>query len=305
MSAAVPPAPPLPTSRAGAWRLAIRLPTLPASVSPVLVGSALAVRDEAFAFLPALAALFCALALQVAANLANDVFDFQKGADRPDRLGPPRVTQLGLLTPREVRAGMLVALGVAMLLGLYLAFVGGWLIVAVGVACIVAAVAYTGGPWPYGYHALGDAGTFVFFGLVGVVGTYCVQANEVAAAAWWWAIPVGALVTAILVVNNLRDVDTDRRAGKHTLAVLVGARLTRAWFVSLVGIAYVAAVLAWPLGFAGPGALLALVSLPAAVRPVRAILAGTSGRALNLQLKASARLALAFAVAAAVGIAVD
>jgi 1,4-dihydroxy-2-naphthoate octaprenyltransferase len=111
----------------------------------VLVGSALAVRDEAFDFLPALAALFCALALQVAANLANDVFDFQKGADRPDRLGPPRVTQLGLLTPREVRAGMLVALGVAMLLGLYLAFVGGWLIVAVGVACIVAAVAYTGG----------------------------------------------------------------------------------------------------------------------------------------------------------------
>lgn len=302
MSAAAPPAQPLPTSRLGAWRLAIRPPTLPASVSPVLVGSALAIRDDTFALLPALAALFCALALQVAANLANDVFDFQKGADRPDRLGPPRVTQLGLLSAREVRTGLAVALGVATLLGLYLVAVGGWLILIVGLACIVAAVAYTGGPWPYGYHALGDLGTFLFFGLVGVVGTYYVQADAFARAAWWWAIPVGALVTAILVVNNLRDVETDRRAGKYTLAVLMGPQMTRAWFVALVAVAYLTAILAWPLGFAGPGALLALFSLPVAIPPVRAILAGTSGRALNLQLKASARLALAFSVAAAVGV---
>ncbi|MGE5596010.1 MAG: 1,4-dihydroxy-2-naphthoate octaprenyltransferase, partial [Hyphomicrobiales bacterium] len=195
-----------PATRLQAWKLAVRLPTLPAAMAPVAVGTGAALGDSEFRLLPAVAALVGALALQVGANFANDVFDFRRGADTAERLGPPRVTQLGLLTQREVFAGMWAAFGVAFLAGIYLVAVGGWPIVAVGLASIVAAIIYTGGPWPIGYHALGDLFTFVFFGLAAVAGTYYVQAGEVSGVAWLAALPMGCTVTMILVVNNLRDI---------------------------------------------------------------------------------------------------
>lgn len=285
--------------------MASRPATLTASVAPVLVGCGLAIGRGVFATLPALAALGGAIALQIGANFANDVFDFQRGADTSDRLGPPRVTQTGLLSPRQVKAGMVAAFAVAMLLGVYLVFVAGWPIVAVGLASIAAAVIYTGGPWPTGYHALGDLFSFVFFGLVAVSGTYYVQAKDLPLAALLASIPMGCTVTAILVINNLRDIATDRHAGKHTLGVVMGDAATRWWYVFMLVIAYGVAVAIWPLGEAGPGVLLVLLSFPVSVPLVRAVTGGTTGRALNLSLKGTARLTFVFGLLFAVGLALS
>lgn len=292
-------------SKRAAWKLAVRLPTLPAAVAPVAVGTGVAVGRDAFDLFPALAALFGALCLQVGANFANDVFDFKRGADTHERLGPPRVTQMGLLSPREVMVGMWTAFALAFIAGIYLVWVGGWPIVAVGLSSIVAAIVYTGGPWPIGYHALGDAFTFVFFGVAAVVGTYYVQAGEAAGLAWAASIAMGCTVTLILVVNNLRDIHTDRAAGKTTLAVLLGVQGTRAWFTLLLAGAFVAAALCWPLAGASPAVLLVALSAPFAAGPLRAVLGGAEGRALNLHLKATARFHLVFGLLFAVGLAVS
>jgi len=282
-----------PMSRFQAWKLAVRLPTLTAAVAPVAVGTGAAIHHGAFDLLPALAALAGAILLQIGANFANDVFDFKRGADTAERLGPPRATQMGLLTPREMLTGMWAVLGLATLVGVYLVYVGGWPILALGLASIAGAVIYTGGPWPIGYHALGDVFTFVFFGLVAVMGTYYVQAGELTGLALAAAIPVGCTVTMILVVNNLRDIGTDRSAGKTTLGVIMGDRGTRAWFLVLLGTAFAIPLVATFLGV--PWAWLAVIAaLPAARVPVRAILAGTEGRALNPVLKATARFNLVF-----------
>lgn len=293
-----------PMPRLQAWKLAVRPPTLTAAMSPVLVGAAVAISEDKFRALPAFAALFGALCLQVGANFANDVFDFKRGADTADRLGPPRATQMGLLSPKEMLVGMWLVLGLALLSGVYLAVVGGWPVAAFGLASIAAAIIYTGGPWPIGYHALGDAFTFVFFGLVAVVGTYFVQAKETTALAWLAAVPVGCTVTAILVINNLRDIDTDRASGKNTLAVLMGRRATRGWFLFLCGAAYVVA-LGTMLAGASPAVLLVLISLPAALGPVQAVREDARGGALNPVLKATARFHLVFGVLFAAGLALS
>lgn len=301
MSATAPARP----SKLQAWRAAARPPTLTAAVAPVFVGTGLAVRDDAFDAGPAVAALVGALCLQVGANFANDVFDYERGADTPDRLGPPRATATGMLSPREVKAGMWLVFGIAALAGAYLAFVGGWPIIAVGVASIVAAIIYTGGPWPVGYHALGDAFTFAFFGLAAVGGTYYVQAGHLTGAAIAVAIPAGCTVTAILVVNNLRDIPTDRATGKRTLAVVLGAGLTRAWFGLLVAVAYVGAFALWAAGEASPWVALTLpagiVGLPA----FRAVATGVHGAPLNAALKATARFHLAFGAVLALALALS
>ncbi|MCL6645295.1 MAG: 1,4-dihydroxy-2-naphthoate polyprenyltransferase [Dehalococcoidia bacterium] len=291
--------------RLQAWRMAARLPTLTAAAAPVAVGTAAAIRDDAFALVPALAALFGALCLQVGANFANDVFDHERGADTPDRLGPPRASQLGLLTPRELKAGMAAAFGLALLAGVYLAWVGGWPIVAVGLASIVAAVIYTGGPWPVGYHALGDLFTFVFFGLVAVMGTYYVQAGELTWFSFWAAVPVGATVTMILVVNNLRDIPTDRRTGKVTLAVVLGDRGTRWWFAALLAAALAVPAGATVSGDVPLGAAAAAAAGVLAWPILRQVLGGTSGRDLNPVLKATARFALWHALLWAAAIAIQ
>ncbi|MXW24350.1 MAG: 1,4-dihydroxy-2-naphthoate polyprenyltransferase, partial [Chloroflexi bacterium] len=207
-------------SRIGAWVLAARPATLTAAATPVVVGTAVALHAGEAQAGPAAAAMLGALALQVGANLANDVFDFRRGADTAERIGPPRVTQLGILSERQVIGGLIVAFGVATLAGIYLIAVAGWPVAAAGIAAMLAALAYTGGPWPFGYHGLGDVFVFIFFGLVAVVGTYYVQAGETSFAAVATALPVGCTVTAILMVNNIRDIETDEAAGKRTLAVM-------------------------------------------------------------------------------------
>ncbi len=284
-----------------AWILAARPKTLPAAAGPVLVGSSVAFSDDLFSLLPALAALLGALLLQIGSNFANDYFDFFKGADTDERLGPTRVTATGLITPAELRWGMVVVFGLSALVGLYLIYVGGWPILAIGVAAIVAAIAYTGGPFPFGYHGLGELFVFIFFGLVAVVGTYYVQALTVTSVVTLASVPVGALVTNILVVNNLRDIETDASAGKRTLAVILGRKGTRIEYVALLAVAY-----AVPLAFAVLGqfpfwVLLPWLTLPLAVRLVRSIY-GEQGRALNATLASTARLSLLFSLLFALGI---
>ena len=280
----------------GAWRAAARPPTLTAAVAPVLVGTGVAIGDGVFAAGPFVAALFGAICLQVGANFANDVFDFERGADTGDRLGPPRATQMGLLTPTRMKLGMWAAFLLAFLAGIYLVVLAGWIVVVIGLASIVAGLIYTGGPWPVGYHALGDAFTFVFFGMVAVVGTYFVQAETAPGMVWLAAVPIGCTVTAILVANNLRDLATDRAAGKTTLAVVLGERGTRAWYVLLLVAAYGVAIALWPATRVEPWALLVLASLPLAVPLLRSVAGGTAGRALNATLVQTARFHLIFGV---------
>lgn len=285
-----------------AWVLAARPKTLPAAVGPVLVGAALAGADRSFAWLPALAALAGALLLQIGSNLANDYYDFFKGADTHDRLGPTRVTAAGLLSPAEVRAGMVVVFGLAALVGVYLIAVGGWPIVVIGVAAIAAAIAYTGGPLPYGYYGLGELFCFLFFGLAAVVGTYYVQAHRVTPAALLAATAVGALITAILVVNNYRDIDTDRRAGKRTLAVMLGRSGTRVEYALLLAAAYVASLCLWLAAGQHLLVLLSWLTAPIAVKLWRTLSAATDGPTLNATLAGTARLSLLFSALLALGL---
>ena len=272
--------------------LAARPATLSAAAVPVLGGTGAAIHAGDFNLFVLLAALLAALLIQIGTNFANDVFDFERGADTDERLGPPRVTQSGLLSPRDVRLGMVATFAAAALLGLYLAWVGGWPIIAIGTASIIAGVAYTGGPWPFGYHGLGDVFVFCFFGLAAVCGTYYLHTGEVSGLSVAAASAVGSLITAILVVNNLRDRATDARTGKRTLAVRLGDRATRWQFAALLGAAYAVAV---AMAFASSlWLLLPLVSLPLAVRVAAPVMRGSEGRALNLTLKGTARLTLVY-----------
>lgn len=297
------PTAPRPLTRGRAWLLAARPRTLPAAIAPVLVGTALAIRAGEFAWLAALACLLVALLFQIGANFANDLGDFQRGTDVAERVGPLRVTTAGLLSPRQVQWGMVVVFGLAGVGGLYLAWLGGWPILAAGVLSVLAAVAYTYGPFPFGYYGLGDVATFVFFGFVAVVGAYWVQAQAAPALVWIGAAPMGALVTAILVVNNLRDADTDARAGKRTLAVLLGRRGARIEYTLLLALAYVTPLWLWlGYGFRWP-VLAPLLTLPLAWRPLTAVWT-VLGPALNKTLAATAQLAVWYALAFAVGIVV-
>lgn len=221
-------------SRLQAWIMAARPRTLPAAAAPVFLGSGLAAGQGAFTLLPALAALAGALLIQVGTNLANDYYDHLRGGDTPERIGPLRVTQAGLMPPRTVRNGAFLVLGLALLIGVYLVWVGGIPVVIIGLASLVCAVAYTGGPFPLAYHGLGDLFVFIFFGLVAVGGTYWVQALAFGPQVLLAGAGMGALNTAILVVNNLRDLETDARAGKRTLSVRLGVAGTKFEFLFLV-----------------------------------------------------------------------
>jgi 1,4-dihydroxy-2-naphthoate polyprenyltransferase len=278
-----------------AWMLAIRLPTLSAAVVPVLVGTALAIRDHRASAIIFVVILCAALAIQIGTNLTNDLFDFQKGADTGERLGPVRVVQAGLLSQKQVARASVVSFAFAALLGLYLVKVGGWPILLVGLASIASGIAYTGGPWPLGYHGLGDVFVFVFFGVVAVVGTFYLHAGSVSGAALIASLPVAMLVTAILVVNNLRDVDTDRKAGKRTLAVRLGPNAARIEYAILVFGAYVAAAAMWISAACSIWTLLPWLTLPLGASLVRAAWRN-QGAALNRVLRQTAGLHLAFGV---------
>ena len=294
---------PLAPSPARAWVLASRPATLPAAAVPVLVGAAASVSEGATLRPPVVAAtLAAALLLQIGTNFANDSSDFHRGADHEGRLGPLRVTQSGLLEQAAVRRGIVVAFGLATLLGCYLASVGGWPIVAIGVLSIVCGLAYTGGPWPFGYHGLGEVFVFIFFGLVAVTGTAYLQQGSWSPLALAVAVPIGLLVTNILVVNNLRDLPTDRAAGKRTLAVRIGERATR-WQYAL----FTALACAVPaaLALTRHGArwlLLPWLAAPMAVTLVRRVLGGVTGRALNPVLVRTGQLLLLYGVLLAAGL---
>jgi 1,4-dihydroxy-2-naphthoate octaprenyltransferase len=285
-----------------AWVMATRPPTLLAAVVPVAVGTAVAVAEGSFRAGPALAALGGALLLQIGANFANDVFDFEKGADTSARLGPVRAVQAGLLRAESVRRGMLLVFSLAILVGIYLTRVAGPSIVVIGIASIVAAIAYTGGPYPLGYHGLGELFVMIFFGFVAVAGTAFVQVGRVPELAYLAAVPVGALASAILVVNNLRDIATDAPAGKRTLAVRFGERAAVAEYALFVASAYVVPIALFFIGVSGPLVLLPLATLPLAVALVRAV-ARERGRALNPLLGRTARLLFFTGALLAAGIA--
>jgi 1,4-dihydroxy-2-naphthoate octaprenyltransferase len=283
------------------WVLAARVPTLPAAVVPVLVGTAAAWTEGYFRAGPFVAALIASLLIQIGTNLANDYFDFRKGADTPDRLGPVRITQSGLMPPETVRNATMSVFGLAALIGVYLTIAGGLPILVIGLLSIAAGVLYTGGPWPLAYNSMGDITVFVFFGMVAVLGTVFLHVGAVSMAAIVYALPVAALVTAILVVNNLRDIATDRVVGKNTLAVRLGPTGTRIEYLLLLIVAYLVPVLPWALFGGSIWLLLPWLTLPVAVLLLRTVFT-QEGRPLNRALAGTGRLHMLFGLLWAVGI---
>lgn len=283
------------------WWLAIRPKTLPAAAASVIVGVALAWRDGRFSFGPAVAALVVALLLQIGSNFANDVYDDERGADTADRLGPVRVTQSGLLSRRQVKRGLVFVFALALAIGIYLVFLRGAMVIVIGVAAIIAAVAYTGGPYPLGYHGLGEVFVFLFFGLTAVVGTYWLQTGTTTLLTWLLATAIGAIITAIIVVNDLRDIDQDRAANKRTVTVRIGVRATRVEYGVLMALPYVLLSAIVALKALPVASLLVWLSLPLAVRATRRVLTQT-GRSLNAALAETGQTALIFSLLFAVGV---
>ncbi len=280
------------------WLLAIRPKTLPAAGAGVITGSALAFYDGAFSFFPAFAALMGAILLQIGSNLANDVYDYLRGAESKERLGPMRVTQAGLLTPKEVQMGMWITFALAALIGIYLITVAGWAILLIGLTAILAAIAYTG---PISDKGLGDIFVFLYFGVAAVVGTYYVQALKTSPAAWWMSIPIGLLIVNILVVNNLRDIDVDKATNKITMAVRMGIPATRVEYLILLGISYlILPILIW-MHLAPVWTLLVWLSLPLAWKVAQTVLNET-GRPLNKALAGTGKISLIYSVLFFVGI---
>jgi 1,4-dihydroxy-2-naphthoate octaprenyltransferase len=284
------------------WIMAARLRTLPAAVAPVLVGTALSWTDRDLRIGGFVAALVGAIFIQVGTNLSNDYSDARRGADAEDRLGPVRVTAGGLVPPRQVLVATYVSFGAAVLCGVYLIVLAGPLLLAIGAASILAGVLYTGGPRPYGYEGLGEVFVFAFFGIVAVTGSYYVQAEELPWEAFVLAVPVGLLASAILVVNNVRDLETDRRAGKRTLAVRLGRERARTLYALMVYGAFATAPAPWVAGELSAWLLLPLVLLPAAVVLTRIVREHADGPTLNLALARTGMLQLGFCVLLSAGL---
>ncbi|MGB2851229.1 MAG: 1,4-dihydroxy-2-naphthoate polyprenyltransferase [Solirubrobacterales bacterium] len=294
------------------WAMAARPRTLPAALAPVFVGTAAALQEiqhpssvlgiDDFRWGTFIAALIGALFIQIGTNLANDYSDAKRGADTVDRLGPVRVTASGLAAPSRVLYATWAAFGVAALAGLYLGIEVGWEIIGIGIISIAAGVLYTGGPKPYGYEGLGEVFVFVFFGLVAVNGSYYVQLEQLDLAPFLLSIPIGLLSAAILVVNNVRDIDTDRRAGKRTLAVRLGRERTRELYTAMIALSYLLLPLVLVAGSRWAPALVALASAPLALAPLRAVRTKTDGPALNAALAGTGALLGVYALLAAVAL---
>ena len=287
--------------RMHAWIMASRPATLPASVAPVVVGTAMAGYRGVLEVLPAAVALVAALLIQVATNLANDYFDYRTGTDTEDRAGPVRVVQAGLLPPRAVLGGTVLALGLAAAAGSYLVWTGGIPILVIGLLALTCAVAYSAGPFPISHHGLGDLFVLLFFGFAAVAGTYWVQAGAFEPDLLLAGLGVGTLTTAVLVVNNLRDIGTDRRAGKRTLAVRLGEGATRAEFVLLVAVAALVppvgvGLFRWP-----PWTVLALLGLGPALRAMETVFRYGEPAELNAALGEAARAVSWYAALLALG----
>ena len=284
------------------WLMAARPRTLPAAVAPVLVGTALAGFENVFHPLRFIAALLGAVFIQVGTNLSNDYSDARRGADAEDRLGPVRVTAGGLVPPKQVLVATYVSFGLAVLFGAYLVAVAGWQLLLVGAASILAGVAYTGGPRPYGYEGLGEVFVFLFFGVVAVAGSYFVQVTHLEWEAFALSVPVGLLAAGILVVNNIRDIDSDRRAGKRTLAVRLGRRRTRVLYAVIVYLAFLLAPVTWIFGPLQAWVLLPWLTILLAAGVVRTVRNHTDGQSLNQALAQTGMLQLAFCMLLSAGL---
>jgi 1,4-dihydroxy-2-naphthoate octaprenyltransferase len=286
------------------WLMAARPRTLPAALAPVFVGTAAAVQWAGE--LPRVGAFFAALVgsifIQIGTNLANDYSDARRGADTADRLGPVRVTSTGLVTPQRVLRATWIAFAIAVACGIYLAVVAGWVILVIGALSIAAGVLYTGGPRPYGYAGLGEVFVFLFFGLVAVNGSYYVQLEELDALPLGLSIAIGFLATAIIVVNNARDIETDRRAGKMTLAVRMGRENAVLLYEVLVLGSFVVLPIAIWAGDSEWWPLLGLLALPLALKPIRVMRTRTDGPALNGVLAATGALLGVFSILVTIGL---
>ena len=282
------------------WVLASRLKTLTAAISPVLVGVSLAIHDGEFQLFIAFMTLLAAVLIQIGANFANDVYDFLNGSDREDRLGPTRATQSGLISPEDMKKGMWLVFALAICVGFYLASIGGWPIVWIGLASIASAITYTGGPYPLGYHGWGDVFVFVFFGILAVSGTYYLQTGVVSNESILLGIPLGALSTAILIVNNLRDADTDIKSGKRTLAVRFGKTFVKIEYIIMMVVAF--AIPIYILQFWDEFSLyIILFLLPISVRLIQSLYNET-GISLNPVLVNTAQFLFHFSILLSIGL---
>jgi len=283
------------------WLLAVRVKTLPAAISPVILGSALAFHDGSFYLLICAMTLLAAVLIQIGTNFANDVFDFQKGTDREDRKGPLRVTHTGLISPEKMIRAMWLTFALAICLGFYLAWIGGWPIVWIGLLSIAAGILYTGGPYPLGYHGWGDVFVFIFFGLIAVSGTYYLQIGVISNLSIWMGAVMGMLSTAILVVNNLRDADTDKLSGKRTLAVRMGKYFSKIQYSLLMILPFILPIYLWWISETELSLLLTVFSIPLSFHLIKQIFSLT-GSDLNLVLHRTARFLFIFTVLLSIGL---
>jgi 1,4-dihydroxy-2-naphthoate octaprenyltransferase len=289
------------TSKLDAWILASRPRTLLAAIVPVFVGTSIAIYDNKFFAAASITALLCSILIQIGTNFANDLFDFIQGKDTKNRLGPQRATASGLLSIKEMKLGTTIVFGLSFLLGLYLVYLGGWIILLIGILSIIAGIIYTAGPFPLAYNGLGDIASFIFFGLIGTVGTYYVQAGEVTAFVFWASIPVGSLITNILVVNNYRDREEDQTNGKNTLAVIFGEKFARFQFIFFMILSYGILFVVFFTFKKSIYVFLPFLSFPLSIKLIRMIFT-LHGKDLNKTLELTAKLSAIYGLLFAAGI---
>lgn len=283
------------------WILASRPKTLPAAFVPVFIGTSIVSFETKVNLLATIVALICAFLIQIGTNFVNDLYDYLSGADTEKRKGPLRVLASGLITVNEMKTAVILVFSVTFLLGLYLVYISTWLTLLIGLLSIFAGIAYTAGPYPLAYNGLGDVFVFLFFGIVGTVGTYYVQVVEFSPLAFWASIPVGALITNILVVNNYRDIEEDREAGKNTLAVKMGKRFTRYQYLIFMVISYLILFVVYYTYHKSLFIFLPLLSLPLAIKLIKMIFK-YDGEALNKTLELTAKLSALYGVLFAAGL---
>ncbi|MBR9727432.1 1,4-dihydroxy-2-naphthoate polyprenyltransferase [Shewanella intestini] len=285
------------------WLIAIRLRTLPAAIGPLLVGNMLALELAQFSWFIAILSMLCGVLLQITVNLANDYFDFKNGIDTEERIGPLRVTQSGMISPISVRNGMIFSLCLAVAVGGFLIIQGGWPIALLALATVLGTLCYSGGPYPLASHGLGEIAAFVFFGLVAVVGSYYLQAGETTSSAWLLGSAIGFFNAAIMLVNNTRDIRTDTKAGKNTLAVRIGEVQAKSLYQGLVYIPFAIVIAGFLLGnLKGLPVLLAGLALILA-RRLSIAFSENTGEALNPILGQTAKLTMAFSALFSIGLA--
>lgn len=288
-------------SKSESWILASRPKTLLAAFVPVIIGSAIAYHDGMFKPISSVIALICAILIQVGTNFTNDLFDYLSGKDTHIRLGPTRVLASGLITVNEMKLGIFLTFLITFLIGLYLVFTAGWIVLLIGILSIIAGIGYTAGPYPLAYNGLGDIFVFVFFGIIGTVGTYYVQTLEVTAFVFWASIPVGSLITNILVINNYRDIDEDKSNGKNTLAVKLGERFTQMQYIVFMVLSYAVLIIVYITFKQTIWVFLPLLTLPLSLRLIKMIFT-LKGKDLNKTLELTAKLSAIYGILFALGI---